>query len=121
MKPVVAVGLLLGGAVVGLAAVALHTIWWGLLLGALATAATVYALPAGWWLRASFGVGWAALVGYLSVPRPEGDYVISADANGYLLLGLAVVVLVVSLATLPRPSTRPASRRADTGIGPSAS
>lgn len=117
MKPAVAVGLLLGGAVVGLAAVALHTIWWGLLLGAAATAATLYALPPGWWLRASFGVGWAATVGFLSVPRPEGDYLISADANGYLLLGLGVVVLVVSLATLPRPSTR----RADTGEGGSAS
>jgi peptidoglycan/LPS O-acetylase OafA/YrhL len=117
VKPVVALALLLGGAVVGVAAVALHTIWWGLLLGALATAATVYALPAGWWLRAPFGVGWAGLVGYLSVPRPEGDYVISSDANGYLLLGLALVVLVVSLATLPRPTTR----RAKTGNGRSAS
>ena len=112
-----AVALLLGGAVVGLATVALHTIWWGLLLGALATAATVYALPAGWWLRAAFGVGWAVAVGYLSVPRPEGDYVISADANGYLLLGLAVAVLVVSLATLPRPTPG----RADTGNRHSAS
>jgi hypothetical protein len=98
VKPVVAVGLLLGGAVVGLATVALHTIWWGLLLGALATAATVYALPAGWWLRAAFGVGWAVAV-------------------GYLLLGLAVVVLVVSLATLPRPTPG----RADTGNRHSAS
>jgi peptidoglycan/LPS O-acetylase OafA/YrhL len=117
VKPVVALALLLGGAVVGVAAVALHTIWWGLLLGGLATAATVYALPAGWWLRAPFGVGWAGLVAYLSVPRPEGDYVISSDANGYLLLGLALVVLAVSLATLPRPTTR----RAKTGNGRSAS
>jgi len=116
VKPLVALGLLLGGAVVGLAAVALHTLWWGLLLGALATAATVYALPPGWWLRAPFGVGWGALVGYLSVPRPEGDYVISADTNGYLLLGLAVGVVVVSLVTLPKPA-----RRADTGNGRSAS
>ncbi|MDP2772511.1 MAG: DUF6113 family protein [Nocardioides sp.] len=117
MKPLVAVGLLLGGAVVGLATVALHTIWWGLLLGALASAATVYALPGGWWLRAAFGVGWAAMVGYLSVPRPEGDYVISADANGYLLLGFAVTLLVVSLATLPRPT----AKRADAGNGRSSS
>jgi hypothetical protein len=110
VKPAAAVGLLLGGAVVGLAAVALHTIWWGLLLGAAATAATLYALPPGWWLRASFGLGWAATVGFLSVPRPEGDYLISSDANGYLLLGLGVVVLVVSFATLPRPTTKRADR-----------
>lgn len=117
MKPLVALGLLLAGAVVGVAAVALHTIWWGLLLGALATATTLYALPPGWWLRMAFGVGWAGIVGYLSMPRPEGDYVISADPNGYLLLGLALVVLMVSLLTLPRP----AGRRADTGNRPSAS
>lgn len=117
MKAAVGVGLLAGGLAVGLATVALHTIWWGLLLGAAATAATLYALPGGWWLRAPFGVGFVAAVGYLSVPRPEGDYVISADANGYLLLGIGVVVLVVSLATLPRP----APRRTDTGNGSSAS
>lgn len=117
MRPVVALGLLLAGAVVAVATVALHTIWWGLLLGALATAATMVALPPGWWLRAAFGVGWTGVVGYLSVPRPEGDYLISSDPSGYLLLGLALVVLMASLLTLPRP----AGRRANAGNGRPAS
>ncbi len=114
MRPLAAVGLLLGGAVVGLATVALHSIWWGLLLGVLATAAALWALPGGWWLRLPFGLGWAAMAGYLSVPRGEGDYVIAASLDGYLLLGFAVVVLVVSVATVPRPG------RSDAGPPPPA-
>ena len=103
MKVLLALVLLVGGAAVGLATVALHPDWWGLLLGMAATSATLYALPPGWWLRTPFGLGVAVMIGFLTVPRPEGDYVVSADPNGYVLLGFAVAVLVVSVATLPRP------------------
>lgn len=106
MKVLSALALLVGGAAVGLATVALHSLWWGLLLGVPATAAALWALPPGWWLRTSFGAGWAVMVAYLSVPRPEGDYVISADGQGYLLLGFGVAVLIFSVATLPAPSGR---------------
>ena len=38
----------------------------------------------GWWSRLAFVVGWVAMVGWLTVPRrPEGDYLISQDWQGY--------------------------------------
>ena len=110
MKALSACAMLLGGAVVGLATVAIHPLWWGLLLGVAATSAALWALRPGWWLRAPFGVGWAAMAAYLSVPRPEGDYVISADWQGYALLGFGVAVLIFSLATLPAPASRRAAQ-----------
>lgn len=110
VKVLVGLAMLVGGAVVGLAAVALHPLWWGLLLGVAATSASLWALPPGWWSRTSFGVGWVGMVGYLSAPRPEGDYVISADWQGYLLLGFGIAVLIFALATLPAPRGRGRSR-----------
>lgn len=110
MRFLVAAGLLVTGAVTGLAAVAVHERAWGLPLALVATAAALVALPAGWWSRLSFALGWTGLVGWLTVPRPEGDYAISQDAAGYTLVGAALVVLVVGLATLPRPGARPGAR-----------
>ncbi|MFC6286210.1 hypothetical protein ACFP3Q_07910 [Nocardioides sp. GCM10027113] len=107
-----AVGLLPAGAATALATVALHQRWWGLALGAVATAAALVALPPGAWSRLPFALGWAGLVGWVLTPRPEGDYAISADPQGYSLLGLALLVLVWAVATLPRPErrARPAPR-----------
>jgi len=93
----VAVGCLLGGALTGLAAVLLHGYWWGLVLGLAATAAALVALPGGWWRRLPYGVGYAGQVALLAPERPEGDYLISADAEGYLLLASAVAVLVAAM------------------------
>lgn len=103
MRALAAAGLLLAGAATGVAVVALHPIGWGLALGLVATAAAVTALPAGWWSRLAFVVGWDAMVGWLTFPRPEGDYVISQDAPGYAVLGAALVLVIVGIATLPRP------------------
>ena len=44
----IAVLFLVGGAVVGVCAVALHNYWWGLLLGVAATVALLVAIPGGW-------------------------------------------------------------------------
>jgi hypothetical protein len=104
---VVAVGLLLAGAVTGITTVAVHELVWGLVLAMAATVATVLALPAGWWSRLAFIAGWVLTVGWLTVPRPEGDYLISQDWQGYAVLALGMILLVVGLATLPRP-VRPA-------------
>jgi hypothetical protein len=103
MKPLAAVALLIVGAAVGLATVAVHELWWGLPLSVAATAPTLVALPAGWWSRLPFGIGFVALVGWLTVPRPEGDYVIGSDVRGYVLISLAVFVIIVAVTTLPRP------------------
>ncbi|SDD46249.1 DUF6113 family protein [Nocardioides lianchengensis] len=103
-------GCLLVGAATGLASVALHQLWWGLVLGVLAPAAALVALPPGWTSRLPFALGWIAMVGYLTVPRPEGDFVIGNGLAGYVLLAAAMAFLVAGLVTLPR---RGAPERAD--------
>lgn len=103
MKVVAAAALLVAGAATALATVAVHQMWWGLLLGAAATVAALLALPRGWWSRTPFGLGWALFVAWVAAPRSEGDFAISSDASGYTLLLLALVVLVWSVVTLPRP------------------
>ena len=100
-----AVGLLAAGAVTGVAAVGLHELWWGFVLTVAAVLAAVVALPPGWWSRLAFVVGFDAVVGWLTVPRDEGDYLLSQDWQGYGLLVLGIVLLVGALATLPRPVT----------------
>jgi hypothetical protein len=104
VRVLAAVGLLLAGAVTGVASVALHELWWGLAFATIATIVVVLALPAGWWSRLAFVVGWDAMVGWLSFTRPEGDYLISQDLQGYAVLGLGLVLLVLGIGTLPRPS-----------------
>lgn len=106
MKALAALGLLVCGAATGIATVALHQLLWGLVLSFAATLAAVLALPPGWWSRLAFVVGWDAMVGWLTVPRPEGDYVLSSDLPGYAVLGLGLVLLVLGIATLPRPASR---------------
>jgi len=100
VKLLAAVGTLLLGAVVGLSSAALHQHWWGFALAVAATGTTAYALPPGWWARIPFAVGWAAMVGYLAMPRDEGDYVVAGDVPGYLLLGCAVVLAVGAMVTI---------------------
>src|SRR5690606_22434208 len=107
LKVAVALWLVALGVAMGLASTALHQRWWGLPLAVAAVLATLVALPPRWWTRPGLALGWVGIVGLLSAPRGEGDYVVGNDAEGYLLLGTAFLVLVVSLATLPRP------RRAD--------
>lgn len=103
MRIVVAVLLLVAGAATALAMVALHTIGWGFLLGGVATLAALVAVGPGWWTRLAFGLGWVGFVAWVTPSRAEGDYAISSDLAGYGLLGFTLVVLVYSVATLPRP------------------
>jgi len=100
------VALLALGALTAVASVALHQLWWGLLLAVAAPAAVLAALPPGWWARLPFAVGWIAMVGYLTVPRPEGDYVIGDGLAGYVLLAAAMAFLIGALVTLPRRGAR---------------
>jgi hypothetical protein len=112
MKALAALALLVGGAAVGVAAVAVHELWWGLPLTVLAVAPSLVALPAGWWARLPAALGFALVVGWLAIPRAEGDYVIGSDLQGYLVVTLALVTTVAGIATLPRPNrVRPDPQR----------
>jgi hypothetical protein len=106
---------LLAGVAAGVAAVAVYQWWWGLLLAAAATLLTVLAAPAGWATRLPFAVGFAGAVLRLAVPRGEGDYLVGSTGAGYAVLGLALVVASISVATLPRPRrtrSRPSEAKA---------
>jgi len=106
VRVLVAIALLLLGVVTGIAAVFVHTLTWALARRLVATAVTTYALPPGWWTRLPFVLGFVGTVGWLTVPRPEGDYLISQNWQGYTLLGFTMVLLVTGIATLPRPRRR---------------
>jgi len=98
--------LVLGGAA-GIATLAAHRTLPG---AALALGATVLVMRAlSWWLpwaATAFGAGWLACLLVALGGRPEGDYVISADAWGWVLLGSGFVVLVTALAWgRPPPGT----------------
>ena len=101
-----ALALVLVGAATGVATVALHDWWRGLAFGGIVTLLVAYALPAGWWTRLPYAAGWDAMVGWLTFPRPDGGYVVSADAQGYAVLGLGLLLLAGCVATLPRPASR---------------
>ncbi|SFB77593.1 hypothetical protein SAMN04487968_101459 [Nocardioides terrae] len=108
-RPAVALGLLLLGAAVGLAAVWTHGRWWALALGAAASLTTALAVPAGL-LRLAYAAGWAAMAAYFLLARPEGDFVIGSDPPGYTFLGLGLVLLVVGIATIPPRTPLPGNR-----------
>ncbi|WP_432477291.1 hypothetical protein [Nocardioides sp. GXQ0305] len=103
MRVLQAVALLVAGAASGVAAVAVHGHWWGLPLAAVAVLVTLVAVGPGWSTRLPFAVGFVGVVARLSLTRPEGDFVLAADAPGYLLLLLTLVVAGFALGTLPRP------------------
>jgi hypothetical protein len=106
-RAAVDVALLALGAGTAVATIAVHEIgWWGLPLSLLATALTLVALPPGWWSRLPFAAAWGCMIGWLATPRREGDYLVSADWRGYSVLGAALLVLILGIATLPRPGSR---------------
>ena len=102
---------LMAGAATGIGTVAVHQTWWWLALAVAATLAVLLASPPGLWTRVPFAVGYAGMVGLASVPRPEGDYLLGGNLEGYAVLGTAVGVLLVSLATLRGPVRSPAEER----------
>lgn len=111
-----AVLLLLTGAVTGLSVLALHHRSWALVTGLVATSLALVALPPGWWIRLPFGLGWVLVVGLAAAGRPEGDYLLARTPRGYVVLGAALVVLCVAVATLPRRRvTPPGEARRESG------
>ena len=86
----------LAGLVSGVAAVLTHTSWPWLALGVAAAVTALWWLPAG--PRLVFAGGWAVAVARASLTRPEGDYLVSDNAQGWTLLAFSVVVVVGALA-----------------------
>lgn len=104
--------LLVAGVAAGIAATALHQRWWGLALGVVVGVLVTALLPRGWSWRLPFVGGWAVAVGLATAPRPEGDYLVPANGQGYALLVLSLVMAVVALVTLPARRAREAGRAA---------
>ena len=119
LRGAIVLGCVLLGSVLAIATTAVHATWWGLPLGLSATAATLVALPPRGWFRAPYAVAWMLTVGGLSFPRPEGDYVISSDARGYVLLGSAVLLPLWAILSTARPAGPPSG--ADASGGPDTS
>ena len=96
-------GVLVLGAASGLASVAVHDrSWWWLGLAVVAPVATAMAVVAGV-LRIAFVAGWSVVLALAVLGRPEGDYAIRSSARGYVLLVAGMVLLVLAVATVPRP------------------
>lgn len=93
---------LVAGVVTAVPGVLLHQAWWGLALTVAATAACCVASCPGW-SRMGYAVGWAASLGLLLGTRPEGDYLVPARLQGYLLMGTVLVLVMVALVTIPPP------------------
>ena len=121
LRLLVALALLVGGALVGLSALALHALWWGLLLAVVGSLAVLWALPPRVWTLPPYAVGWwvPILVGWSG--RREGDYALESSSYGYALLVLATAILVgaafltVLKAPLKAPVRRPAPDSARRG------
>lgn len=94
---------LLAGVGAGVLTVAVYQWWWGLLLAVAVTLLTVLVAPAGWATRLPFAIGFGGVVVLFAVPRGAGDYLVASTGPGYAVLGTAVVVVTIAIATLPRP------------------
>ena len=101
------------GLVVGVLAVLVHRagtgiLPWGLALAVLASLAGSLGLRACGTATPgllAYGVAWVVAVGWLLSGRPEGDYLVAADAVGwgFLVLGAGAVVVATAWATRVAP------------------
>jgi hypothetical protein len=101
------------GLAAGIAAVALHRTLPGLVLG-VGTALVVIRTLGMWLPRAAtaFAAGWLAVLVAAVAGRGEGDYVVSSDGRGWLLIASGFVVLVTGIVW-----GRPPTVRRDSGSG----
>ncbi len=89
------------GAAVGLASLLVHRSVAP--LGLVLALATTFAVP--WWLlgsarprtAASYAVGWLVVLALVVGGRPEGDFVLAGDLEGYAMLGAGFLLLVVGI------------------------
>lgn len=99
-------GLLLG-LLAGVASIAVHQSWLGLLLATVSSVAGVHALRQ-WLPRAAltFTAGWLVPLLAGLKGRGEGDYAVSGNLLGYVLVALGFVMLVAGLVSGLAPATR---------------
>ncbi len=98
------------GVAVGVAGVGLHRTFPGAVIAMTATLVVMWAIH--WWAAggtAAFAAGWLTVLLVAVAGRGEGDYVVSADARGWLLMGFGVVVLVTGIAWARQPPVRSGS------------
>lgn len=89
------------GVVVLVTATAVHRHLPGLLLGVATSVAVLFAVRPGWTTRLAYAAGWVLAGAVLAQERPEGDTWFVGDLRSYALLGVALVMVLVGLATLP--------------------
>ena len=104
--------MVLMGAAVGVAAVAVHRIFvvslpLGLVLALLTTFAVAWSLhrirvPSR--LATSYAGGWVLAFAVALRGRPEGDFLVASDAVGYTLMAAAFAVIVVGVLSGARPA-----------------
>ena len=97
----------------GVAAIAVHRTPFGLLLGAGTAVLVIWTLRQ-WLPRAgtAFAAGWLVSLLTAIAGRGEGDYAVSSDGRGWLLIVAGFVVLVTGIAW-----GRPPTVRRDSGSG----
>lgn len=93
------------GVVAAVPSVFLHRLKWPLPLVAVTAVALLLALPSGA-PRVAYALGWGATVVAFALPRADGGLVVPSGTAALLLLGLAALLLVVSLVTLPTGRAR---------------
>ena len=101
---------LASGVAVGVATLALHRSTTGVVIAMTTTLAVMWAIH--WWVAGgapAFAAGWLTALLVAVAGRGEGDYVVSADAWGWLLMGFGVVVLVTGFAWGRLPARRSGS------------
>ena len=119
MRVLLALVALAVGVVSGAAATLLHQRWWGLAL-ALTTGLVVLAwLPPGA-VRIAFALGWGVPVLRGALERPDGGFLIGADAPGWSFLAGSAVLLVGALATVGSARPDDPGRADDPGVRPDA-
>lgn len=105
MRPVgVALSVVLGLAV-AVAAIAVHRSLPGLLLGVGTTLVVLWTLRL--WLPAAaagFAAGWLVALVAAVAGRGEGDYVVSSDSRGWMLIGSGFAVLVTGILLARAPA-----------------
>jgi len=92
--------LAVGGALVGLSAVALHGWWWGLTLAAAGSLAGLLALPPGVASRVPYAAGWLVPLAVGMLPRAEGDYAVASTVRGYGLIAVGMLLVALAVATV---------------------